>query len=326
MVPSHYLKQCWITVNWTLRNKRQWNFNRNSNIYIQENALEHVVCKMESISSRRQWVKHNSACNIRTCLCAHTTEPSSFQEPPRRSTRTIRRIWKNRRPRNADVANTWPLLPRHRITILADITTISAMIRIQYPMNEEYASGKKIKKSWWPHDMETLSPLLALCEGNPIVTDVFTSQKDNNLELWGISLDKLFKKQLSWWFEMLKWHHYNGNMSEENTSGNKTEICFNSLRLRQDGRLFADDTFKRIFWNDNIRISTKNSLKFVLKGVINIIPALVLIMAWGRPGDKPLSEPMLVRSLTHICVTRPQWVNKVSKCSLEMKMFIITII
>ena len=33
-------------------------------------------------------------------------------------------------------------------------------------------------------------------------------------------------------------------------------------------------------------------------------------MAWRRPGDKPLSEPMLVRSLTHICVTRPQWVNK----------------
>ena len=31
-------------------------------------------------------------------------------------------------------------------------------------------------------------------------------------------------------------------------------------------------------------------------------------MAWRRPGDKPLSEPMMVRLLTHICVTRPQWV------------------
>ena len=83
----------------------------------------------------------------------------------------------------------------------------------------------------------------------------------------------------------------------------------NSLRPRQNGRLFAVDTFKRIFLNENIRISTKNSLKFVPKGLINNIPALVLIMAWRRPGDKPLSEPMLVRSLTHICVTRPQWVN-----------------
>ena len=32
-------------------------------------------------------------------------------------------------------------------------------------------------------------------------------------------------------------------------------------------------------------------------------------MAWSRPGDKPLSEPMMVSLLTHICVTRPQWVK-----------------
>ena len=36
---------------------------------------------------------------------------------------------------------------------------------------------------------------------------------------------------------------------------------------------------------------------------------LVQIMAWRRPGDKPLSEPMMFNLLTHICVTRPQWVN-----------------
>ena len=39
------------------------------------------------------------------------------------------------------------------------------------------------------------------------------------------------------------------------------------------------------------------------------IPALVLIMARRRPGDKPLSEPMVVGLLTHICATRPQWVK-----------------
>ena len=45
---SHYLKQCWNIVNWTLRNKFQWNFNHNSNIFIQENALENGVCEMAS--------------------------------------------------------------------------------------------------------------------------------------------------------------------------------------------------------------------------------------------------------------------------------------
>ena len=32
-------------------------------------------------------------------------------------------------------------------------------------------------------------------------------------------------------------------------------------------------------------------------------------MAWRRTGDKPLSEPRMESFLTHICVTRPQWVN-----------------
>ena len=54
------------------------------------------------------------------------------------------------------------------------------------------------------------------------------------------------------------------------------------------------------------------SLKFVPKGPINNNPALVQIMAWRRSGDKPLSEPMMVSLLTHICVTRPQWVNSSS--------------
>ena len=56
MAPSHYLKQCWNIVNWTLGNKFQWNFSRNSNIFIEENTFENVVCKMLFISSRPQCV------------------------------------------------------------------------------------------------------------------------------------------------------------------------------------------------------------------------------------------------------------------------------
>ena len=52
------------------------------------------------------------------------------------------------------------------------------------------------------------------------------------------------------------------------------------------------------------------SLKFVPRDRINNIPSLVQIMAWHWPGDKPLSEPMVVSLLTHICVTRPQWVKE----------------
>ena len=44
----------------------------------------------------------------------------------------------------------------------------------------------------------------------------------------------------------------------------------------------------------NVIISIKISLKFVPKVRINNIPTLVQIMAWRRPGDKPLSGPMMV--------------------------------
>ena len=86
-------------------------------------------------------------------------------------------------------------------------------------------------------------------------------------------------------------------------------LCLNTLRPRQDGRHFTDDIFKSIFLNENVWFLNKISLKFVPKSLINNIPALVQIMAWRRLGDKPLFEPMMFSLPTHICVTRPQWVN-----------------
>ena len=50
------------------------------------------------------------------------------------------------------------------------------------------------------------------------------------------------------------------------------------------------------------------SLKTVFEGPINNIPASVQ-MAWRRPGDKQLSEPMMVRLPTHMRVIRPQSIN-----------------
>ena len=162
LAPSHYQKQWWNIVNWTLRNKLQWNFNRNSYIFIQENAFENVVWKMAAILSRPQ--------------CVNDSEGD-------------------------------------RIQCLA------------------YSS----------------------------------------------------------WYQWL-----------------------NTLRPRQNGRRFTD-VFKCIFLNENVCIMIKISLNFVPKGPINSVPALVQTMAWSRPGEKPLSEPMMVSLPTHICVTQPQWVNAKEK-------------
>ena len=88
---------------------------------------------------------------------------------------------------------------------------------------------------------------------------------------------------------------------------------FITLGLIQNGRLFADDIFRCIFLNANVWISIKISLQFVPKGTVNNIPALVQIMTWRRPGGKSLSEPMVVRLPTDICVSRTQWVKMRSK-------------
>ena len=103
-------------------------------------------------------------------------------------------------------------------------------------------------------------------------------------------------------------HHLSMSQSQINYNGN-TEDPVNTLKPRQNGRHFPDDISKWIFLNENVWLSINISLKFVPKGPMNNIPTFGQVMAWRRPGDKPLSEPMMVRLLTQICVTRPQWVN-----------------
>ena len=82
----------------------------------------------------------------------------------------------------------------------------------------------------------------------------------------------------------------------------------NTLRPRQNDHHFPDDIFKCIFFKEDVWILMRISPNFVSTGAFNIIPALVQRVAWHRPGDKPISESMIVKLLTHIIVTRPQWV------------------
>ena len=55
--PSDYQNQCWNNVNRTLGSKYQWNFNRNSYIFIKEKAFENIIRKMMVILHWPQYVK-----------------------------------------------------------------------------------------------------------------------------------------------------------------------------------------------------------------------------------------------------------------------------
>ena len=76
--------------------------------------------------------------------------------------------------------------------------------------------------------------------------------------------------------------------------------------------ILADDILKRIFLNENVRISMQISLKFVPYGPIDNKSALVQVMAWRRTGDKPLPEAMMTQFTdAYICDTRGRWVNQI---------------
>ena len=57
LMPSHYLNDCWVIVNWTLRNNLQWNFDQNTKLSIHENASENIVCEMAAVLSKEWSVK-----------------------------------------------------------------------------------------------------------------------------------------------------------------------------------------------------------------------------------------------------------------------------
>ena len=81
--------------------------------------------------------------------------------------------------------------------------------------------------------------------------------------LFAVAVNKQLKTQVGWWYQT-----------------------------------FADTLFDIqtdcIAW-----IFIKISVNFVPKCPINNSPALVQIMGWRRPGDKPLSEPMMVTLLMY---------------------------
>ena len=64
-------------------------------------------------------------------------------------------------------------------------------------------TGRYMGITWWRHQLETFFALLALCEGNPPVTDGFLSQRPFFFDL---RLNKQLSKQSRPWFKTLLRH------------------------------------------------------------------------------------------------------------------------
>ena len=130
-----------------------------------------------------------------------------------------------------------------------------------------------IKNAWWRHQTETFSALLTICAGNSNVT---------------------FKIALMGWLIVSRWRT-EASITVVICSLLPARYQLTHLPLDTMGAILADDIFKCIFLNENVRISIQISLKFVPNGPIDNNSALVQVMAWRRTGDKRLPEAMLIQ-------------------------------
>ena len=67
------------------------------------------------------------------------------------------------------------------------------------------------------------------------------------------------------------------------------------LPLDKMADTIADDIFKHIFLNEDVRILIQILLKFVPMGSNDNKSASVQVMAWRRTGDKPWTEQTLTQ-------------------------------
>ena len=171
-----------------------------------------------------------------------------------------------------------------------------------------------------------------LCAGNSSGTSEFPAQmisNAKNVSIWWRHHVKAFQQipvSISgyYWAYLSVQNHFVQHYMYENTvettflglfsmkmlTYQSRDSDLNTLRLKQNVHDSANDSFKCIFLNENVWIWIKMSLKFVPKGSVNNISALVQIMAWHQPGDKSLSESMI---LNYQCIYASLGLNELKR-------------
>ena len=92
---------------------------------------------------------------------------------------------------------------------------------------------------------------------------------------------------------------------------------FKIIQATHWGRQKIDAILKTIFWNTFYWMKMY-WLPLKLHCNIFLMDQLTISHHWfrwwrGRPSNKPFFEPMMIILLTHVCITRPQWVKTAHK-------------
>ena len=89
-------------------------------------------------------------------------------------------------------------------------------------------------------------------------------------------------------------------------------LHINTSRPRQNGHHFADSFSKFISWMKIVNFAYNFTFHWIWFLIFHLTICKMShsqIMAWILNGSMPLSEPMTVSLLTHICVTQFQWIS-----------------
>ena len=108
-----------------------------------------------------------------------------------------------------------------------------------------YSMVSHVESTWWRHQMETFTALLAICAGNSQVTCEFPAQSPVT-QSFDVFFDlrqnkRLSKKSWGWWFETLSgplWRHCNDRVHRILNSNTCRHLCVHWICLCKHALLY----------------------------------------------------------------------------------------
>ena len=156
---------------------------------------------------------------------------------------------------------------------------------------------KRLRRTWWLHQMETFFALLILCEGNPPVTGGFPSQRPvtrNFAVFFDLRLNKCLSKQSRRrWFETPSrslWRHCNDQGRESCTSPVVYMLCRRMELVLEISEQFGKNVYHILFEN---QIQYQNNISLVQDLAIHIWSRVVKPhIIQGRPQHQVKSHQL----------------------------------
>ena len=142
-----------------------------------------------------------------------------------------------------------------------------------------------------------------MLENNVISLRTLLANLNFDMKVNGSSCVLKFIGLGSWWLEvhrittkhMVRLRAYVNNIISYDCH---RQVTVSHIEAEAKWPHFSDDIFKCIFVNKEFQFRLKCHWFFFIES--SNIPALVQTMGRRRPGDKPLSEPIMVSLVTHI--------------------------